>query len=839
MYSLRGSASVSRAPRARRPCLLGTDYHESSSPIGDEPYDDGELAPARPLRATSMTRTLFLLVLALLPCLLRSSCGHAEDDVRAASFVRSVLKERCAGCHSSEDPSGDFNLTRLQADPSAASQDAEWARVFEMITTAQMPPLDAPPLSRAERVKVISWLTAKLKDSGRIDEWRRKLLFPEYGNYVDHEALFSGSLTEPGWSPSRLWKKSPHIFDSLADRGMGFRPGRYGNRSAHLVKLKQPFTIEDKAGLKDYAAITFADSATLGTLLRNAETLVDNHLAGALHELRLRRDGPIPEDQLPKDKKGKPIRPRFPATPDEFAAIVLAESEVSVDQIQAAITRMFGLLIEREPEPEELHKYTDLMRECTATGGAVEGLRMMLVAIAVSPPAVYRMELGQGEVDEHGRQLLAAGDLAFAIAYALTDQRPDDALRDAARSGRLKSKADVAREVARYWDDDAIEKPRILRFFHEFFGYHAAPGVFKDVARFGKDYRKVPERLVEDADTLVMHLVKQDRNVLAELLTTDQYFVAHSGDNEAEREIHDALQQFYDYYKDKPWREFPYQVPQEHMTYVRSIHKMFTHANGNVTKRYMKYLEHCDQAGIRHMPFGGTRSSGRDYIATYNLDDKTFSYPVEQPFALAPKERIGILMHPAWLIAHSLNLDNDPVRRGKWIRERLLADPVPELPITVDASIPEDHHQTLRERFSVTRQAECWRCHVKMNPLGMPFELYDDFGRHRTLEKLMAKGETRPVDSSGSLTGTGDPELDGDVSDPLELMHRLAKSTRVRQSFVRHAFRYWTGRNETLRDSQTLRNADQAYLESGGSFRALVISLLTSDSFLYRKVEVE
>ncbi len=52
---------------------------------------------------------------------------------------------------------------------------------------------------------------------------------------------------------------------------------------------------------------------------------------------------------------------------------------------------------------------------------------------------------------------------------------------------------------------------------------------------------------------------------------------------------------------------------------------------------------------------------------------------------------------------------------------------------------------------------------------------------------------------------------------------------------IRHAFRYFMGRNEQISDSQTLIAADQAYLESGGSFNALLVSLLTSDSFLFRK----
>jgi hypothetical protein len=81
---------------------------------------------------------------------------------------------------------------------------------------------------------------------------------------------------------------------------------------------------------------------------------------------------------------------------------------------------------------------------------------------------------------------------------------------------------------------------------------------------------------------------------------------------------------------------------------------------------------------------------------------------------------------------------------------------------------------------------------------------------------------------------TGDTRLDGDVTDPLALIQKLAGSERVRQVFVRHAFRYWMGRNETLADAPVLKAADRAYVESGGSFKALLVSLLTSDAFLYR-----
>ena len=92
-----------------------------------------------------------------------------------------------------------------------------------------------------------------------------------------------------------------------------------------------------------------------------------------------------------------------------------------------------------------------------------------------------------------------------------------------------------------------------------------------------------------------------------------------------------------------------------------------------------------------------------------------------------------------------------------------------------------------------------------------------------------------PVDTSGYLDGTFDNALDGEVTDAFDLIDRLAQSDRVRQSIIRHAFRFFIGRNEMLSDSKTLIDADNAYVNSGGSFRAVIVSLLTSDSFIYRK----
>jgi hypothetical protein len=270
-----------------------------------------------------------------------------------------------------------------------------------------------------------------------------------------------------------------------------------------------------------------------------------------------------------------------------------------------------------------------------------------------------------------------------------------------------------------------------------------------------------------DTDALILHILEADKNVLQELLTTNKVFVSYwSGSN--------------------------------------------------------------DPAQIKR------KRNRANYIAThdlqsYNLDPFENEHKRNTAIEVPKNQRCGVLTQPSWLVAHSGNFDNDPVRRGKWIREKLLGGYILDVPITVDAQIPDDETKTLRERFSLVHKAECWRCHKKMNPLGMPFEAFNHVGRFRTLEKK------KPVDTRGEIGYSNVTGLDGKVRTVREMMEKLARSPRVRQTFIRHVFRYFMGRNELLSDSQTLIAMDNAYLKNEGSFKEVLVALLTSDSFLYRK----
>jgi hypothetical protein len=138
-----------------------------------------------------------------------------------------------------------------------------------------------------------------------------------------------------------------------------------------------------------------------------------------------------------------------------------------------------------------------------------------------------------------------------------------------------------------------------------------------------------------------------------------------------------------------------------------------------------------------------------------------------------------------------------------------------------------------------------------MDMLGLPFEAFDHYGKPRqeepvvdveaTARNIDKKGKPlgpvhrgAPLVTAGDVSASGDPAIDGAVNSPAELVKRLAGSERVRQVFIRHVFRYYLGRNETAGDAASLQEADRAYVESGGSFKALLVSLLSSESFLYR-----
>jgi hypothetical protein len=210
---------------------------------------------------------------------------------------------------------------------------------------------------------------------------------------------------------------------------------------------------------------------------------------------------------------------------------------------------------------------------------------------------------------------------------------------------------------------------------------------------------------------------------------------------------------------------------------------------------------------------------------------------------LPSTERAGVLTHPAWLAAHGGNFEDDPsiVHRGKWVREKLLCGWVPPLSsVRVVAQVgPHAADKNARRRLEdATGGAECQGCHSLMNPLGTPFEIYNQAGYLRAADHAV-DGGWGPPDGTSTLAGMPDPALNGSVRDAIELSEKLADSPYVKRCFVRQAFRYFMGRAENRSDACTLAQMEQAYDSNSGSFVSMVSALVTSDTWKTRRVPAE
>jgi hypothetical protein len=812
-----------------------------------------------------------------------SALGQSTPDRFVISDqVQTVLNDRCMDCHGSDSAEGDVRLDNLAVLP--LSERLELLnRAQDQLFFGLMPPEESEQPTSKERAALAGWMRSELLKhrASKLDE---KLRHPAYGNYVDHDSLFSGEIRDKPFTPARQWLVSPQIFHERVNDVFKLT-GRARQRSFYGVT--NPFVLPEHSGVRDYD-ITTLDGGHLLVMLSNAQWISQKQIFAAVHAGTDRRKVEHPN---PKDRWYPP------ASPTAFVTIVRKETSPTDPEMVAAIHAQFDCVLRRDAGDGELERYLPLLRSTIEIGGNAEGLRQMLVSVLLESEFLYRQEFGAGTPDEDGRMKLSSFEAAQAISYALGDLGPDPELQKAVAEGRLCTPEDFRREVQRLLADadyyngpvdpglsgknmqsHVTTHPKLVRFFREFFGYPGAVRVFKDQKRSDGYYQNpsrgtagTPGFLIKEADRIIDLHLQRDEAVFENLLTTDEYFVYHNKDNETGRRIIAEWTEAYAKLKDTDWKTDPERVIAENLEFIQS-RKSLRILGGKQRREFLRHMYFFGETigkgrtpfttvsfahgyTYNHSPFynlpptPGIFRYGRIEQKNFNgLDDIEFwDYPVEQPFRIA--NRKGLLTHPAWLIAHSSNFHTDPIRRGRWIREKLLAGHVPDVPITVDAQVPDDPHRTFRERVeSVTQKGECWKCHQHMNPLGFPFEVFDDFGRYRRdepleyPEQLISESgnradifKTRSVSTLGELRGTGDPELDGEIQDPFDLIDRLARSERVRQSIIRHAFRFFMGRNELLSDSRTLIDADNAYVDSGGSFRAVVIALLTSDSFLYRK----
>ncbi len=739
------------------------------------------------------TKIIFLVTMSFF--VLSSHTLIAEKGLSASKFksqAKQFFKENCTTCHGAKRQKGNTTLHDIEMDFKSAEESRRWLAVLLQLETGEMPPKDRDQPSHEERAQLISGIKNQFRLAGNPIELLRSA--PKYGNYVDHKELFSGEHKGPSYSRPRIWRISPYIDGQSS-----------------------PFSLSQAEGFKDYAHMWSVDKPTIELLILKAKAEVERLIGPSEAELKiqdqswkkqiltkrrsLQLEVKSQEEQLAKNPENEGLKKKLERTQKNLERNVATDFEKdrkrpsnklhqlkrnvywriayapevpTVEERDEAVTRVLKAALRRNPETEDITRMSVRLEKSITEYGNQTGLQITMTSILLMPESIYRMEMGLGKKLPDGRRMLSSAEIAYALGYALTDAGPDREIMKDLAGEKLSDPKVIKAHVERIYDSAIIgttkrrgKAERVLRFFQEYFGYQGATDVFKDGTRH-VGHKPRPSDLIRDTDLLILHILKEDKDVLKQLLSTDIAYIRH----------------------------------------VPARPGWETISSYNVTQKEVR---------TKNIISGEKNRNNQRYVMKLT------------------GQRAGILTQPSWLTAHSTNFDNDPVRRGKWVYEHLLGGVIPDLPITVDAVVPADPDKSLRERFNKTGDTYCQKCHSKMNPLGFAFEMYDDVGRFRKNELLRDNKTEVEVDSSGGIVQSGVAELDGPVDDALELMNKLSVSSHVRQVFVRHAFRYWMGRNETLDDSPTLIAADKAYVESGGSMKALIASLISSDAFLYRK----
>ena len=853
--------------------------------------------------------TLLAFAILVTPCLFGKAYVPGERFRGDFTEIGEVfLGNYCFDCHDDETKEADLNL--LELGPVDEINAAVWKSVWAQVAMGEMPPKNKSQPKITDRLKFSDWVVQKLRKVMKDKGGFKADLDPKKANYLDHDLLF-GELPKditlkPTSSPSRIWRVTPqeHItrLNELINTEPAFNPSKPGVRTRgdfvptnHGGELKLYFGTDRiikweggtvayqtavksvpvvlssnrKHGFENYADFYAVNSSEATQILNKAEDILKYMAYGPMSLVEFPEqitDDPKTYDAIkPKeDLRGLPsaivyntkvVRPITPIYD------LMGQDKLTDELLLRSVDYLFEALTYRPPLKEESMEYLEIVKSSIDKVGREDGVFMGLSAIFLDRDALFRSELAkQGKPDKHGRVMLRDWELGLAVNHALSYIRPDQTLRAAIVEGKMRTRSDVHREVSRMLDDDAIRKPRVLRFFRDFFDHDLAGYICKDEKALastgtyarGSAYFRAMFEATASTDRLIELIVADDQEVLKELLTTQK--VVHTGNDHAlfGRRYTKEEQEIAREEKKRAEELATLEIAEERKILTREVNKLEAEAKANAgNKPLQKILVRKQKelkALIKKMTDIKRKAGSRINV---NVEEASFSgKPIfarvsrrsfgngsmkpERTLSRVPEgQRLGILTHPSWLVSHSDAMDNHAIHRGIWVRERLLGGGIPDVPITVDAQLPDEPGTTLRERMRVTREKYCWSCHEKMDPLGLPFEIYNHAGIYRTTDF------GKPVDASGEIIDSGDPSLDGPVANALEMIEKLANSERVEQVFVRHAFRFWMGRNETLHDRPILQAAHHAYRENGGSMKALILSLVTSDAFLFRKIDFE
>jgi|GEM_PF-874393 mono/diheme cytochrome c family protein len=201
----------------------------------------------------------------------------------------------------------------------------------------------------------------------------------------------------------------------------------------------------------------------------------------------------------------------------------------------------------------------------------------------------------------------------------------------------------------------------------------------------------------------------------------------------------------------------------------------------------------------------------------------------------------GLLALGSITASYGNSQEASPIKRGVFVRNRLLCQELPPPPANVDTTIPPPSpgltiRERLKKHISQGQQSDgsnaCFSCHQYIDEVGFGFEAFDETAKRRL---FYPEKPGSPIDVSGqikSLESLADP-ASVRFQNLSELGRILGESQRSKDCFATQYFRFALGRLETPQDQCSLVELQKT--ARAGSIRDYMAAVIASDSFIYRR----
>ncbi|MEM7476842.1 MAG: DUF1592 domain-containing protein [Planctomycetota bacterium] len=386
----------------------------------------------------------------LLAILLTShSAPAAEPDENRQAAIK-LLQNYCYDCHTGEEAEGGIQVDFFEKGLALDRRIETVEKMLLVMREAQMPPADYDSLTNQNRVQLIDWIDAELKDF---------------------------------------------------DCGEISRPGRVTIRRLNRIEYNN--TIRDLTGLdldlaKDFPSDDVGDGFdNIGDVLTIPPILMEKYIAAAS----------LVAQKVVEDEEA--LRRVFPYQTEKGEDLEKAAQEA----LKSAEDFAFRAYRKPVSAGDKVRLF-ELMRSTYTKGFTNEQIQQtLIISILSSPQFIYRVEADKPDDFVDGVRPLNDFELATRLSYFLWSTTPDRELLALAKAGKLRTPEQIEAQVEKMLQDPRAEQ-LVKNFAGQWLQLRDLTNLTPDPEKFPDFTAGVRSAMRLETEKLFGHILFENRSLL-------------------------------------------------------------------------------------------------------------------------------------------------------------------------------------------------------------------------------------------------------------------------------------------------------------------------------------